>query len=116
MKALGVILIAVLAIAAIPASAADRTVAEELARMKFGRKIKMELNTGEILKGRMGAATAEQFNLEPNKPGQATTRAIRFDEVRSVSAGLSGKQKWALGVGIGVGGWLALMAAVLAAI
>ena len=110
-KMFRLILIAALTIAAVPASAAERTVAEQVARMTLGRKITVELNTGETLKGRMGPVSADQFNLEPRRQGQGTTRSVRFDEVRSVRSGLSGGQKWALGVGIGVGGFLALIAA-----
>ena len=69
--------------------------------MTLGRKITVELNTGETLKGRMGPVSADQFNLEPRRQGQGTTRSVRFDEVRSVRSGLSGGQKWAVGVGIG---------------
>ena len=105
---LRLMLIAVLAIAAVPASGADRTVTEQVARMKLGRKIKVELNTGEILKGRMGSATAEQFNLEPRRPGQRPVRVIRLDEARSVRpTSLTTKQTW----GVVIVVWVALAAA-----
>ena len=90
-------LIMVLALGAIPAWAAEPTVAEQVAKLKPGRKIKVELNSGEILRGRMGAATIDQFTLEPRSTAQGTARTIRFTEVRSARRdGLSTGEKWAV--------------------
>lgn len=90
-------LIALLVIGAIPVSAAELTVAEQVAKLKVGRKIKVELTSGETLKGRMGSATADQFALEPRNSAQGTARAVRFNEVRSVKPdGLTKGEKWAI--------------------
>jgi len=89
-------LIAVLAHGAIPALAAELTVAEQVAKLKPGRKIKVELNSGETLKGRMGSATVDQFTLEPRSTAHGTARPIRFSEVRSVRRdGMTTGEKWA---------------------
>jgi hypothetical protein len=91
------ILITQLVIATIPASAAELTVAEQVAKLKTGRKIKVELNSGETLKGRMGPATSDQFDLEPHSTAQGTARVVRFNEVRFVKPdGLTAGQKWAI--------------------
>jgi len=82
-----------------PALAAGPTVAEQVAKLKLGRKIKVELNSGEILKGWMGSATADQFALEPRSKAsaQGAARVIRFNEARSVKTdGLTTGQKWAI--------------------
>jgi hypothetical protein len=91
------ILITLLVSGAIPAPAAEPTVAEQVAKLKVGRKIKVELNGGETLKGRMGSATADQFALEPRNTAQGTARVVRFNEARSVKPdGLTAGEKWAI--------------------
>ena len=92
------LLIALLLITgAIPASAAELTVAEQVAKLKVGRKIKVELTCGETLKGRLGSATADQFTLEPRSAAKGTARAVRFNEARSVEPdGLTTGEKWAI--------------------
>ncbi len=95
--------IAVLTLGVQPASAAEPTVAEQVARLKPGQKIRVELTSGETLKGRMGSATADQFALEPRSPG--VNRTIRFVDARSVKRdGMSTGEKWAI---FGVA-WIAL--------
>ena len=90
-------LIALLLIGAIPGSARERTVAEEVAKLKAGRKIKVELNSGETLKGRMGSTTTDQFTLEPRNAKKGTARVVRFDEARSAKPdGLTTGEKWAI--------------------
>ncbi len=85
----------VLLVGATPAPAADLTMAQQVAKFKAGRKIKVELNSGETLKGRMGAATAEQFTLEPRNASQGTSRVVQFSEARSAKPdGLSAADKW----------------------
>ena len=89
--------IALLMIGSLPASAANLTAAEQVARLKVGRKIEVELTSGEILKGRMGSATADQFTLEPRGKAQGTAREVRFNDARSVKAdGLTKGEKWAI--------------------
>jgi carbon monoxide dehydrogenase subunit G len=86
---------------AIPASAAENTVAEQVAKLGPGRKIKVKLNSGEMLKGRMGSATAEQFSLEPRDKAQGTARVIQFTEAQSVKPdGMRTSTKWIIGVAI----------------
>jgi hypothetical protein len=95
--ALNCVLITILAIGAISASAAELTVAEQVGKLKVGRKIKVELNSGETLQGRMGSATADQFALESRSKAQGTARVVRFNEARSVKPdGLTAGQKWAI--------------------
>ncbi len=99
----GCMAIAVLTLGVQPASAAEPTVAEQVARLKPGQKIRVELTSGETLKGRMGSATADQFALEPRSPG--VNRTIRFVAARSVKRdGMSTGEKWAI---FGVA-WIAL--------
>jgi hypothetical protein len=90
------LLIAVLAIEAISAAAAQSAVREQIAKFKHGRKIKVELNSGSILKGRLGTLEPDQFTLEAN--GLTASEAeIRFDEVRSVKPdGLTRAEKWTI--------------------
>ena len=103
-KPIGCILIAVLAMGATPAPAAELTVEKQVAKLKHGRKIKVELNSGERLKGRMGAVSADQFTLEPGSTAQGTARTIRFGEARSVSPdGMTTGEKWAIFGGV----WIA---------
>lgn len=91
------VLIALLVIGAIPASAAELTVAKQVAKLKVGRKIKVELTSGETLKGRMGSAAADQFALEPRSAAKGTARVVRFNEARSVKPdGLTKGEKWAI--------------------
>ena len=90
-------LITVLALGANPGLAAEPTVVEQVAKLKRGRKIKVELNSGETLKGRMGSATVDQFTLEPGSTAHGTARPIRFSEVRSVRRdGMTTGEKWAV--------------------
>jgi len=88
-------LVALLLLEAVPAApAADLTVAEQATKLKVGRKIKVELASGETVKGRMGSSTAGQLTLEP-RSSQGTARVVRFTEARSVKAdGLTKGQKW----------------------
>jgi hypothetical protein len=95
--AVNCVLIALLVIGSVPASAAELTVTEQVAGLAVGRKIKVELTSGESLKGRMGSAAADQFTLEPRGTAQGTARVIRFDEARSVKPdGLTKGEKWAI--------------------
>ena len=89
------ILIALLTVGAFPASAADRPVAEQVAKLKVGRTIHVILSNGETLNGRMGAVGADQFTLEPTNASQGNALAIKFGEVTAVKAsGLTTGQKW----------------------
>jgi hypothetical protein len=84
-----------------PCSAADLTVAEQVAKLKDGRKITVKLNNGEILKGRMGSVTTDRFSLEPPNKSHGTARLIPFDEVHSVKPdGLKTWQKSVIVVGV----------------
>jgi hypothetical protein len=94
-RTIGYILIALLLVGALPASASGPTVAEQVAGLKTGRKIKVKLRSGEILKGRMGAATTDQFSLESRGSAQGVARSISFSEAESVKAdGLTTGEKW----------------------
>jgi hypothetical protein len=100
------ILIVLTLTGAIPASAAERTVSEQVAKLKIGRKIKVKLTGGDTLKGRMGTATAEQFSLQPRDAGKGAARVFQFTEVQSVTPdGMSTARKWIIGVAIG---WISL--------
>lgn len=89
-------LITLLLLGAGPAPAAERTVAEQVTKLKVGRKIKVELTSGETVKGRMGSTTPDQLTLEPGS-SQGTARVVRFTEARSVKAdGLTKGAKWAI--------------------
>jgi hypothetical protein len=99
-------LVALLTMEAFPALAAERTVAEQSAGFKPGRKIKVELNSGEILKGRMGSIGADRLTLEPANAAHGTARVVQFNDARSVKpGGLTTGQKWLIfgGVWIAVG-------------
>ena len=88
-------LITVLALRPIPGFAAELTVAEQVAKLRRGTKIKVELSSGETLKGRMGPATVDQFTLEPRGTALGSARTIRFREARSVRKdGMTGREKW----------------------
>lgn len=81
----------------ISASAADLTVAEQAAKLKASRKIKVELISGEVLKGRMGLVTADRFTLESGGAVPMVVRVVRYDEARSVKPdGLTRGEKWAI--------------------
>jgi hypothetical protein len=57
----------------------------------------VELISGEILKGRMDSATADQFTMELSGKPSRSARVIRFDEVRTARRdGLSAGKKWAI--------------------
>ena len=106
---MGCFLIALLTVGALPASASGPTVAEQVSTLKTGRKIKVKLNSGETLKGRMGAATADQFSLENSDRAQGTARVIHFSEAQSVkSDGLTTGEKWlifgVIWVAVGIAG------------
>jgi len=95
----GCTLITVLLFGAVPAAAADLTVAQQVAKLKLGRKIKVELNNSETVKGRMGSATADQFILEPDSAAHGAARTIRFVDARSVkSDGMTTSGKWIMWV------------------
>jgi DNA transposition AAA+ family ATPase len=94
---LGCALVALVLTGPIPAQAKDLTVAEQVATLSTGQKVKVEMNSGETLKGRMGLAAANQFTLQLRNAAQGTSRMIRFDEARSVKPdGLSGLAKSAI--------------------
>jgi hypothetical protein len=78
------ILIAALITGAVPAAAAGPAVAEQIAKLKAGRRVTVALKSGETLKGRLGAVAADQFTLEPANPAYGVARMVRFDEARSV--------------------------------
>jgi len=91
------ILSALIVVGALPASAARLTVAEQVAKLKVGQKIKVELRTGETLKGRMGSTNGDQFTLEPQSTARGTARVVRFAEAREVKPdGLTTGEKWAI--------------------
>lgn len=93
----GWVLIALQLIAALPASGAELTVAEQVARLKVGQKIKVELTSGETLKGRMGPTAADRLTLEPRSTSKGTAREVRFNDARSVKPdGLTKGEKWVI--------------------
>ena len=95
----GCTLITVLIFGGVPAAAADLTVAQQVATLKLGRKIKVELNNSETVKGRMGSATADQFILEPDNAAHGAARTIQFVDARSVkSDGMTTSGKWIMWV------------------
>jgi hypothetical protein len=70
-----------------PSVSAKSTIAEQVARIKSERKIKVKLKTDEIVKGRIGNVAADQFSVKTDR-GE---RQIRFVEVESVKPdGLTG--------------------------
>jgi hypothetical protein len=84
-----------------PCSGADLTVSKQVAKLKDGRKIKVKLNSGEILKGRLGSVSTDRFSLEPSSKSHGTARVIPFDEAQSVKPdGLKTWQKSVIIVGI----------------
>ena len=90
-------LIILMTLGAIPATPAELTVAEQVAKVKVGRKIKVKLNTGETIQGQMGAASADQFMLETPATTQGNARIVRFADVQSVKPdGLTRGEKWAI--------------------
>jgi hypothetical protein len=90
------VLITLLSCGVVPAWS-QPMVAEQVARLKAGQKIKVELISGEILKGRMDSVTADRFTMEPSSKPPVPARVIRFDEVRTASRdGLSAGKKWAI--------------------
>jgi hypothetical protein len=90
------VLITLLTCGVIPASS-QPTVAEQVASLKAGQKIKVELLSGEILKGRMDSVTADQLTMELSGQPPGSARVIRFDEVRTARHdGLSTGKKWAI--------------------
>jgi len=96
-RTIGWLLITLMAIGAFPVSAAEPTVKEQVSRLRAGRRIHVELNSGERLKGRMGSTTADRFTVEPASPASGTARVLRIDETRSVKPdGLTTGQKWAI--------------------
>jgi hypothetical protein len=90
------VLITLLTCGVIPASPRP-TVADQVASLKAGQKIKAELIGGEILKGRMDSATGGQFSMELSGKPSGSSRVVRFDEVRSARCdGPSAGKKWAI--------------------
>jgi len=53
-------------------------------KIKPGRKIAVELRSGEQVRGRMGQISDSGFNVEPLKAGAGMTRTIAFDQVESL--------------------------------
>jgi hypothetical protein len=95
------ILIALTLLKPVPSSAAEKTVAEQVAKLTLGRKIKVTLNSGETLKGRMGSVTADRFSLEPRNAAQGAPRVVPFTEAQSVKPdGTRTSTKWIIGVAI----------------
>jgi len=91
------ILIALLTVGAVSASAADLTIVQQATKLKTGRKIKVALKSGESLKGRMGLVMADQFTVESGGMAPVAVRVVRFDEARSVKPdGLTKGEKWAI--------------------
>jgi hypothetical protein len=88
------ILITLLSIGTLTAS---DTVAQQVSKTKVGRKVKVKLISGEILKGRMGPSTSEQFTLESRSTAPGTTRTVQFVEAQSVKPdGLTTGAKWTI--------------------
>lgn len=50
---------------AIPADARPGSIREQTGKIKTGTKIEVALNSGEVLKGRMGVIMATGFVVEP---------------------------------------------------
>jgi hypothetical protein len=100
----GFVLISLLAIGDVPVLVAQRTVTEQVAKLKVGRRVKVKLNTGEVLKGRMGSTVGDQFTLEPVGKTQGTARVVQFNEAESVRPdGLTAGKKWLI---FGVAAWI----------
>ncbi len=94
---LALVLIMLMTVGALPATPAELTIAEQVAKVKVGRKIKVKLNTGETIRGQMGASSADQFVVESPGAVQGNARTIQFTEVQSVKPdGLSRGEKWAI--------------------
>ena len=71
--------------------------AEQVARVKSGRKVDVKLSSGETLKGRMGLIAADRFTLEPSDSTKGSARVIRFSEAKTVkAAGLTNGRKWVI--------------------
>ena len=101
------VLIATLVLGAISLPAAEQTVAQQVGRLSLGRKIKVEMMSGEVLKGKLGSATTDQFILEPRAAGKGSSRPVPFQAARSVKAdGMTTGQKWgtffAIWIGLGI--------------
>lgn len=100
------ILISLLSVAAAAAAPPGPSVSEQVGRIKVGRKIKVKLQRGASLRGRMGAATADGFTLNPGDAKAAPAREIRFSEAQSVKPdGMTTGQKWAVAGGV----WIVLI-------
>jgi len=68
-----------------------------VAHLKPGQNIKVELSSGELLKGRLDSATTDQFTMEERGAAPGTARVIQFDQARSVKRdGLTRGAKWAI--------------------
>jgi hypothetical protein len=79
--------------------AAERTVAEQVGKLKHGQKIKVNLNSGDLLKGRMGSVGADTFTFEP--AGKGAVREVAFKNVQTVKPdGLNVGQKLLIVVGV----------------
>jgi hypothetical protein len=94
---LAFLLIMLMTLGAVPATSAELTVAEQVAKVKVGRKIKVKLNNGDTIRGQMGAASADQFMLESPATAPGNARTVLFTEVQSVKPdGLTRGEKWAI--------------------
>jgi small nuclear ribonucleoprotein (snRNP)-like protein len=103
-RTMAYILIALLSIGAFPAAASEPTIAEQVARLKVDRKVRVKLKTGEILKGRMASVAPDQFTV--NLTDHASAQIVRFDDAQSVKPdGLSAKYKWII---VGAVVWVAI--------
>ena len=85
-----------------------------------GNLVEVKTTAKQKLRGRLGALTADSFELQMAKGGELQAQPIRFDQVKSVKivdqrVGMSTAGK--VGVGLLIaGGVLALLIAVTAAV
>ncbi len=91
--------LAALLLPATPAFAAEVPIAEQVAKLKPGQRIKVELVTGEVLKGKLDTSAPQQFKVIPSAT-PATPREVQFSEVRTIKPdGLSNGVKWVIAGG-----------------
>jgi hypothetical protein len=79
------------------------TIQEQIVQMPAGSVVEVKTQAKQKLRGRLGAITADSFELQTATGGTIQTQSLRFDQVKSVKPIQSEKgMSTAAKIGIGV--------------
>ncbi len=92
-SSLALVVALVLIFSADRAIAANTTPVQRITSLQEGRKLTVHLKDGRTATGRRGKLSGESFTLDPLNQGNTAPQEIRFDQVESVTTGMTAARK-----------------------